>query len=130
MREANKKLDDMAETKATDHSQEDEPTSGCATGSHRRFRKPLTTFTSLVGSSRTSLCDSTSSGSGITTSIQNSDAATALVPLPPVASGRKVLCGDFRANGSGRNMITVRAAGRGGGSGGRGAGRGPVSADA
>lgn len=42
MREANKKLDDMAETKASEPSHEDEPASRTASGSNSRFRVPLT----------------------------------------------------------------------------------------
>jgi len=127
MREANKKLDDMAVTKASEPSHEDEPASGTASGSNSRFRSPLT-FTPLIGSSRSSSSNTASSDGGFRTSVQNIHADNAADPLPPPApAGRKVLGGDSRTNGGGRNVSAARAAGRGGGRGGRGAEAGTPS---
>ena len=129
-REANKQLDDMAVTKASCPSHEDESTSGSAPGSNSRFRVPLTTLTPLIGSSRTSSSNTASSAVGFRTSIQNIDEDNAAATLPhPAPAGRKVLGGDSRTNGGGRNVNAARAAGRGGGRVERGAEAGPVNSD-
>jgi hypothetical protein len=130
MREANKKLDEMDVTKASCPSHEDESTSGSAPGSNSRFRVPLTTLTPLIGSSRTPSSNTASSAVGFRTSIQNIEEENAAATLPhPAPAGRKVLGGDSRTNGGGRNVNAARAAGRGGGRVGRGAEAGPVNSD-
>jgi hypothetical protein len=109
MRKANKKLDDMAETNASNPTQ-DEPMSGSVPSSSRRFRVPPSTFTLLIGSSRPSTTLSDSARSDIQAdedASSNLIGANTLATLPS-APGRRILGGDSRTNRGGRIGITGR----------------------